>query len=56
MKYIILLFVILSGCATKQPMPVPAKMPNNFCKPGETENCRPWTPSELNGGSSYGHN
>ena len=56
MKYIVLLLVLLTGCASQQPMPAPTKLPNNFCKPGEVENCRPWTKDELNGGSSYGHN
>lgn len=53
MRKIILLLLLLSGCATKPPIPAP--MPTNYCKIGETENCKPWTPSEKNGGSSYGH-
>lgn len=30
MKYIIIILLVLSGCATKPPMPAPMKTPNDI--------------------------
>ena len=49
MRRIILLCIILSGCAT-QPKPAPTK----FCGQGVTENCQPLTPG-MKEGATRGH-
>ena len=55
LKYILLLIIFLmAGCAGHAHVSVKS-MPTNYCAKGETENCRPWTASEIAGPGSRGH-
>ena len=52
-RLVLLIMMLLNGCAIKQPMPVP--MPTNHCAEGQTKDCIKWTASEKNGLGGRGH-
>ena len=54
-RLILLIMVLLDGCSTEPPMPMPAPMPTNFCAEGQTKDCIKWTTGEKNGLGGRGH-